>query len=95
MSDIWVIFSSLPIMLILSVFVGYEPVFYMGIGFFGLSFWLFSETSKIKNIGLILFIISQVLFLSSLVFYFSGGQFPPENAFEFRMLTAMTNLLVK
>lgn len=93
MADIWVILAQLPLMLILAFVVGYEPVVFMGIGLFGLLFWLFSEEHALKRSAFVIFVIGEFLFITAVLFHISSGRVPPENPFEFVFIKTMINFI--
>jgi len=85
MVEFWLIVLPLPIIIITSLFLGFEPSFYCGMSLFGLSFWKLGEKPKLKKIGVVLCIVGTILFYATFVYFFSTGSFFPENPFEFKI----------
>lgn len=83
MGDIWITIVQLPLMLILAFIVGYEPVIFMGVGLFGMIFWLFGEDPKFKRDAFIVFLIGEAFFVISVLFYIYNGQVPAKDPFQF------------
>jgi hypothetical protein len=86
MSDIWIIVTSLPILIIASIFLGFEVSFYYGISLLGLSFWRLGTGEKIKKAGIILCTVCTLLVLMTFVYYINAGIFFPEQPFEFKAM---------
>ncbi|MEM5790659.1 MAG: hypothetical protein QXP77_01245 [Candidatus Aenigmatarchaeota archaeon] len=89
MGDIGIILAALPIMLITALLLGFEPPFYYGISLVGFSFWNFSETKRIKQIGLIICFIGLILFSICFFYYYLKKITFPENPFNFFLLTSL------
>jgi len=87
MSDIWLIILYLPMIIISSIFFGFESSLYCGISLLGFAYWRLSEKSTYKKVGLVIFIIGMILFFLAFVYFFITERFFPENPFEFRMPT--------
>jgi len=75
----------LPMIIVSSLFFGFESSLYCGISLIGFAFWKLSESPKYKKVGLVIFIIGTILFHITFVYYFITEKFFPENPFEFRM----------
>jgi len=86
MAEMWIVLVQLPLMLILAFIFGYEPVLYMGIGLLGFIFWTFGEDVTLKRYAFAIFLIGEVLFISSTMFYFVQGDFIREDPFKLQFL---------
>lgn len=86
MAEMWIVLVQLPLMLILAFIFGYEPVLYMGVSLLGFIFWMFGEDVTLKRYAFTIFLIAEVLFISSTMFYFVQGDFTREDPFKLQFL---------
>jgi len=86
MSDLWLIVASLPVIIISSIFLGFEVPFYYGISLLGLSLWRLGNDDRLKKAGIIICAIGTTLFFITFVYYLAEGIIFPEKPFEFRIL---------
>ena len=85
MSDLWMIITSLPVVLITSIFLGFEVSFYYGISLLGLSLWRLGNEDRLKKYGIIVCTVGTILFFVTFVYYLSNGLIFPENPLEFKL----------
>jgi len=93
MEDFWVILLNLPLMVVISIIFGYEPVLYMGIGMLGLTFWLFSDDPILKRYAFAIFIVSEFLFVGATIYYITIQGFTREDPFNFKFLFFIPSLI--
>ncbi len=94
MSDLWIIVTQLPLMLILSFVVGYEPVLYMGLALFMTVFWLFSEDPHLKAGSFNIFVFWEALFIGATFFHLMSGPVPIENSLSFSFAETVTSYVI-
>jgi len=87
MSELWYIIASIPVILITSIFLGYEAPFYYGIGLIGFAFWRFGLDDRTKKAGIIVCVIGTLLFFITFVYYLVSGIVFPDQPFEFKTLS--------
>ena len=87
MSEMWYIIASIPVVLITSIFLGYEAPFYYGISLIGFAFWRFGNDEKVKKIGTIICLVGTLLFFITFVYYLISGIIFPDKPFEFKTLS--------
>jgi hypothetical protein len=85
MSDLWMIIGSLPVVLITSIFLGFEVSFYYGISLLGLSLWRLGKEENLKKIGIFICTIGTIFFFVTFVYYLTNGLIFPENPLEFKI----------
>lgn len=85
MSDLWLIVGSLPVVLITSIFLGFEVSFYYGISLLGLSLWKLGNNEKLRKSGIIICTIGTIFFFITFVYYLSSGLIFPEKPLEFKL----------
>jgi len=85
MSDLWLIIGSLPVVLITSIFLGFEVSFYYGISLLGLSLWRLGTNERMKKSGIIICTIGTIIFFITFVYYLSAGMIFPENPLDFKL----------
>ena len=85
-NDLWIIIGSLPVLIFVATFLGFEVSFYYGISILGLAFWMFGN-GKPKKIGILICIVGILLFLMAFIYCVGEEMFFPEEAFEFKALT--------
>jgi len=86
MEDIGIILAALPIMLITALLLGFEPSFYYAISLIGFSFWNFSQTKRIRQIGIVVCLLGLALFSACFFYYYLKKIIFPENPFQFFFL---------
>jgi len=91
MSEIWYIVASIPVILITSIFLGYEAPFYYGIALMGFAFWRFGSDDRMKKAGIIVCVIATIFFFITFVYYLVSGIIFPEEPFEFKTLSFIYN----
>ena len=74
----WYIIASIPVILIASIFLGFEAPFYYGISLLGFSFWKFGTDDRVKKIGIFVCAIGTVFFYLTFVYYLVAGILLPE-----------------
>lgn len=74
------------LLVITTLFIGFEAAFYLGIGLFGLAFWLYGGNPIFRMVGSIFTTMGMVLFLITFTYYYVTLQFFPSNPFKFRFL---------
>jgi hypothetical protein len=89
----WYIIASIPVILITSIFLGFEAPFYYAISLIGFSFWKFGTDDKVKKIGVIICAIGTVLFYITFVYYLTAGILLSEEPFKFRIFGLVYSLL--
>lgn len=94
MSDLWIVVTQLPLMLILSFVVGYEPVLYMGLALFMMVFWLFSEDPHLKGGSFNIFVVWETLFIAATFFHLINGPVPTENSLSFSFAKTATSYVI-
>ncbi len=81
------IVASLPIIIITSIFLGFEVPFYYGISLLGLSFWRLGNNERLKKSGIIICIIGTTLFFITFIYYIAEGIIFPDKPFEFKIIS--------
>lgn len=81
------IVASLPIILITSIFLGFEAPFYYSISLLGLSLWRWGGEERLKKSGIIICMVGTILFSITFVYYLVEGIIFPDKPFEFKTIS--------
>jgi len=95
MSDIWLIIVSLPVIIITSIFLGFEVPFYYGISLLGLAFWRLGNDELLKKSGILICAIGTTLFFITFVYYIAEGIIFPDRPFEFKLISLFRQFMTK
>jgi hypothetical protein len=95
MRSLWIVVALLPVIIVPSLFVGFELPFYFGMALIGLSFWLYSDDEFLKFIGTQIARMGFMLSIIAFVYYALSGQFFTTGPFEFRFLKAMVEFFIE
>lgn len=95
MRSLWIVVALLPVIIIPSLFVGFELPFYFGLALIGLSFWMYSDDELMKFIGTQVARIGFILSIIAFIYYAFSGQFFTTEPFEFRFLRLMIDFFIE
>jgi hypothetical protein len=83
----------LPMIIVSSLFFGFEPALYCGISLLGFAFWRLGEDPRYKKLGVIIFIICTIIFQTAFIYFFITDNFFPENPFELKIPFVIANTI--
>ncbi len=95
MRSLWIVVALLPVIIVPSLFVGFELPLYFGIALIGLAFWLYSDDEALKFIGTQVARIGFILSIVAFMYYFYSGQFFVTEPFEFRFLKVVIEFFIE
>jgi len=86
MNELWLVVLILPLVIVPSLFIGFELPLYLGMGLLGTMMWLYVEDPALNFIGSQLARVGFILFVVAFMYYFFSGSILGTQPFEFRFL---------